>query len=502
VQIVSAVPAPGGQSGQKAAVLGVSQHAARFAGPAPEAVTTAETTTAGPKDVVRPNENVSGSVASVRATTASTATVEPATVEPRRHSFSQTPQSPSPQQSQRPLHANISFADCLPAGLSVSDPTVKGNATNDAKAPILFKPAFLRHHFPEVVGFATVQPWVSDKPQFAAISRPQIRFVGAAGQIIRYLPGAEQIFIQLWAAKLQQTCQSNNTVQKLVLDIGANMGVFGIWAAKAGCVHSTYLFDPQPGCQRMIKRHICANGPWRNFRENKNSYDAQQLGTNRDASSGSQREEATSVNLGSGAPVLIPHPLMDVNAKVNGLMVDERTGCSGHFGLHRQYATIENSTKKKSAPGVSLANVLQGDSLLKDHLESVSDDGSSNSTEIILKENWEFSLVKIDVEGGEIGVLRMLLPFFKAKQIRTCVWEATPDWWGQVKVTRSDVWAVMETILKFGYKLVPLDRKYFNPNGASFEYAKTQFLTEEVARNYFLNETTKAQTDIWLERIE
>lgn len=43
----------------------------------------------------------------------------------------------------------------------------------------------------------------------------------------------------------------------LFLDIGANVGYYGIKATKFGC--KSYLFDPQPGCIEIIENNLCLN---------------------------------------------------------------------------------------------------------------------------------------------------------------------------------------------------------------------------------------------------
>ena len=45
----------------------------------------------------------------------------------------------------------------------------------------------------------------------------------------------------------------------LFLDIGANVGYYGIKAGKFGC--RAFLFDPQPGCIEIIEANLCLNFP-------------------------------------------------------------------------------------------------------------------------------------------------------------------------------------------------------------------------------------------------
>lgn len=51
--------------------------------------------------------------------------------------------------------------------------------------------------------------------------------------------------------------QCSNDV--IFLDIGANVGYYGIKARRYGCI--SYLFDPQPGCIEIIEANICLNFP-------------------------------------------------------------------------------------------------------------------------------------------------------------------------------------------------------------------------------------------------
>lgn len=84
--------------------------------------------------------------------------------------------------------------------------------------------------------------------------------------------------------------ECSRTPGHLVLDIGSNVGSYGLVAAKAGC--TSLLFEPQPVCQAYIKRAIVTN------------------------------------NLQASA-FLIPHPV----GSGNSLAVSASTGCDGRFPI-------------------------------------------------------------------------------------------------------------------------------------------------------------------------
>lgn len=82
------------------------------------------------------------------------------------------------------------------------------------------------------------------------------------------------------------------TQTTLFLDIGANCGMYGLYASSMGC--RTLLFDAQPGCHRLIRSNIHMN------------------------------------HQVSGLASLIPRPVSD---KHMVLTVPKSTGCSGAFSV-------------------------------------------------------------------------------------------------------------------------------------------------------------------------
>ena len=172
---------------------------------------------------------------------------------------------------------------------------------------------------------------------------------------------------------------SSCTRSKLVLDIGANEGYFGLLSAYWGC--RTILFEPQPGCQTQLHGAILINGL-------------------------------------SHVAELVPRPV----SKSRFLMpVMQDHSCEGgfmgagstHHSLKRRAlvrkTTVESHTTITPVPSVSLVEVLRPE----EHVE----------------------LIKVDVEGGELSVLEDLLPFIRRRLIQNIVVEMTPGWWPQIDAT-------------------------------------------------------------------
>eukprot|EP00035_Acanthoeca_spectabilis_P002567 m.88387 g.88387 ORF g.88387 m.88387 type:complete len:131 (+) comp11638_c1_seq1:2-394(+) len=59
--------------------------------------------------------------------------------------------------------------------------------------------------------------------------------------------------------------------------------------------------------------------------------------------------------------------------------------------------------------------------------------------------------MKIDVEGGELGVIQHLLPLFRARQIDMAIIEVTRPFYDKQGRTFADVWPVMKQIYDAGY---------------------------------------------------
>ena len=172
---------------------------------------------------------------------------------------------------------------------------------------------------------------------------------------------------------------SSCTRSKLVLDIGANEGYFGLLSAFWGC--RTILFEPQPGCQTPIHGAILINGL-------------------------------------SHVAELVPRPV----SKTRFLMpVKQDHSCEGGFigagSTHRSLkrralvrkTTVEPHSTITRVPSVSLEEVLRPE----EHVE----------------------LIKVDVEGGELSVLEDLLPFIRRRLVQNIVVEMTPGWWPRINAT-------------------------------------------------------------------
>ena len=61
--------------------------------------------------------------------------------------------------------------------------------------------------------------------------------------------------------------------------------------------------------------------------------------------------------------------------------------------------------------------------------------------------------LKIDVEGGELGVLLHLTPAFRSRQIRLAVVELTTKFWHERNITRHQAWEVIRPIVVAGYRV-------------------------------------------------
>jgi len=83
-----------------------------------------------------------------------------------------------------------------------------------------------------------------------------VKFWMWRGDIIGWLHGAigEQYVADTFKAVLKDGCKKN----EIVLDIGANLGYYGLYAAYKGC--QVLFFDPQPLCARRIQMSIIKNG--------------------------------------------------------------------------------------------------------------------------------------------------------------------------------------------------------------------------------------------------
>ena len=154
-----------------------------------------------------------------------------------------------------------------------------------------------------------------------------------------------------------------------VLDIGAHEGFYGLLAAAWGC--RTYFFEPQPACVTTIAAAILVNG----FRDAR----------------------------------LVPRPFGPPELNIT---VSPSTHCAGQYprrvGEREHHPMFLDRRKDtRTVHAVGLREVL-GD------LDA------------------PILLAKVDVEGGELGVLQAMMPQLCAGKVLNLVFELTPAWWAQL----------------------------------------------------------------------
>jgi FkbM family methyltransferase len=188
-------------------------------------------------------------------------------------------------------------------------------------------------------------------------------------------------------AKVVSSCASaDDSDRSVILDIGANQGLYGIWAASVGC--RVILFEPQPDCHGSILGSVCSNGPYRH------------------------------------PPLLVTQPVMPKAADPSQtITVYQGSGCAGRYGAY-------DSLKK--ADGAKGHTLLQGANV------------------IALVGDAHVRFMKIDVEGGELGVIEHVLPLFRSGQIGIAIIEFTTIFWQQRGISRKSAWDIIRKIYDSG----------------------------------------------------
>jgi FkbM family methyltransferase len=188
-------------------------------------------------------------------------------------------------------------------------------------------------------------------------------------------------------AKIISSCAlADERDNSVVLDIGANHGIYGVWAASVGC--RVIFFEPQPDCHDSILGSICSNGPYRH------------------------------------PPLLITQPVMPKSSDSRQtIAVYHGSGCQGRYGA---YDSLKNAEKAKGHTQVEGADVIR------------------------LVGNAHVRFMKIDVEGGELGVIEHVLPLFRTGQIGTAIIEVTTRFWEQRGVSRQAAWHVIRKVYDAG----------------------------------------------------
>jgi FkbM family methyltransferase len=207
-----------------------------------------------------------------------------------------------------------------------------------------------------------------------------------AQQIVKYIQSVEQGFCERFAKIVASCASADDSDSSVILDIGANQGLYGIWAASVGC--RVILFEPQPDCHGSILGSVCSNGPYRH------------------------------------PPLLVTQPVMSKAADPRQtIAVYHGSGCAGTYGAY-------NTLKK--------ADAAEGHQLLQ------------GANVMALVGNAHVRFMKIDVEGGELRVIEHVLPLFRSGQIGEAIIEFTTTFWEQRGVSREAAWNIIRKIYDSG----------------------------------------------------
>ena len=173
-------------------------------------------------------------------------------------------------------------------------------------------------------------------------------------------------------------------IEPLVVNVGANGGYYGMLAAALGA--RVTMFDAQPSCWEYIQRAIAtSNIEHRRFQIVHGGVSTQPYDVRIDLSAGTDAR----------------HPAWQPE-------------CDGHFGQRGRSGVITTRHAKTGGFTNAFSFSKFRDGILGETL------GSGKS----------ITLVKVDVEGSEIGILNAsLLPLLRQRRIRHLVMEATPGFW-------------------------------------------------------------------------
>ena len=239
------------------------------------------------------------------------------------------------------------------------------------------------------------------------------RFVLEATRIIQYITLVEENFQNIWFDEILK-CSStadNKERDNIIVDVGANHGLYGIWAAKHGC--NVYMFEPQPSCHDYIKQSILLNRPYANH---------------------------------ENSPKLFGNPILENPA--DSIFVHEASDCHGGFGTTDSITNAKNDPNGKRIYGIDAMKLFEGKTI---------------------------KLIKIDVEGHELGVLKHLMIGFKNHQIEMAVVECTPERWIEDhRTSRYTAWeSIFKPIAAFGYEIWVVQcnfpfKQYSNTRFSSF----------------------------------
>lgn len=178
---------------------------------------------------------------------------------------------------------------------------------------------------------------------------------------------------------------------RLFLDVGANIGGYGMAAAVKGC--DVVLFEPLPSCQMYVREAIAANRV-PNAR-------------------------------------LVPHPVGD---PTRTLGVSPSFECRGRFPNNvlkagESVTALEGRKGLVQVPFVNLTSYVPRDVSI--------------------------TFLKIDVEGAELDVLQQAMPLFRDRRVRASTVEVAPMLWQYrpegVDVLKHRVASTLRHICEMGY---------------------------------------------------
>ena len=180
----------------------------------------------------------------------------------------------------------------------------------------------------------------------------------------------------------------------LFLDIGANAGFYGLYAASFGC--DVFFFDPQPACGSLLERNICLN-------------------------------EGRFPR--SGKTALVARPVSDRNERIT---MKASLWCEGTFSVAKETVSIP----------ANISEVSNEDATFTTSTVSIDDLLHPSKNRILA--------IKVDTEGYELSVLRSLQKLISVKRVKFFVIEVSPAFWNRDGVSRVDVFDVFVPFLALG----------------------------------------------------
>ncbi len=245
-------------------------------------------------------------------------------------------------------------------------------------------------------------------------------------------------------------CRQPALWRPLVIDVGANEGYFGLMSAAWGC--DVEMYEPQPRCVSLIREAVMRNG-----------FD---------------RKRAR----------VVPRP---VSADPFNLTVTNAPFCIGGFPFHKSTRRTDTSASQE-APSLGSglgAHFREGATRT---VSSVSLGAKFGGRQGEARQQ-RIALVKIDVEGKELSVLRDLQPLMFAGLVDDIVVEVTPGWWAHDANAWQSTW---QSIEHMGY----VGRAHFDTDSTlrGHEHTDLRRMIEVIrARG---KHRARAQANVWLRR--